>query len=125
MSGDKEAEIIEAFNSTSRYLDDLSKIDNTYFDGMASQICSSESELQINKTNSILRPRVWIYISHYFRWFVSSTIYEKRNGFDVDIVNVPFLDGDIPRAPSYEVYTSQLVRFAAVASHAADFNTRN
>ena len=28
-------------------------------------------------------------------------MYEKRNVFDFDIVNVPFLDGDIPRAPSY------------------------
>ena len=34
LSGDKEAEIIETFNSTSRYSDDLLDIDNTYFDGM-------------------------------------------------------------------------------------------
>ena len=34
-SGDKETEIIQAFISTSRYLDDLLHIDNTYFDGMA------------------------------------------------------------------------------------------
>ena len=33
-SGDKDAEVIEAFNSTSRYLDDLLTIDITYFDGM-------------------------------------------------------------------------------------------
>ena len=35
LSGDKEAEIIEALNSTSRYLDNLLNIDNTYFDGMS------------------------------------------------------------------------------------------
>ena len=34
LSGDKQAKIIEALNSTSRYLDDLFNIDNTYFDGM-------------------------------------------------------------------------------------------
>ena len=33
-----EAENVEAFNSTSRYLDDLLNIDNTYFDGMFKQI---------------------------------------------------------------------------------------
>ena len=33
-SGDKDAEIIDAFNSTSRYVDDLSNIDNTYFEDM-------------------------------------------------------------------------------------------
>ena len=34
LSADKDAEIIEAFNPTSRYLDDLLNIDNTYFDSM-------------------------------------------------------------------------------------------
>ena len=38
LSADKDADIIEAFNSTSRYLDDLLNIDNTYFDGMVEQI---------------------------------------------------------------------------------------
>ena len=33
-SADKDTEIIEAFNATSRYLDDLLNINNTYFDGM-------------------------------------------------------------------------------------------
>ena len=44
---------------------------------------------------------------------------------DFDIVNFPFLDGDVPRSTSYGVYISQLVRFARVPSHVADFNTRN
>ena len=33
--------------------------------------------------------------------FVSSKIYDKRDDFDFDIVNFPFLDGDVPRRPSY------------------------
>ena len=40
--------------------------------------------------------------------FVSSKIYDKRDDFDFDIVNIPFLDGDVPRRPSYGVYISQL-----------------
>ena len=38
LSADKEAEIIEAFRSTSRYLDDLLNIDNPYFNGMVNQV---------------------------------------------------------------------------------------
>ena len=57
--------------------------------------------------------------------FVSSKIYDKRDDFDFDIVNFPFLDGDVPRSTSYEVYISQLIRFARVSSHVADFNARN
>ena len=57
--------------------------------------------------------------------FVSSKIYDKRDDFDFDIVNFPFLDGDVPRSTSYGVYISQLIRFARVASHVVDFNARN
>ena len=57
--------------------------------------------------------------------FVSCKIYDKRDDFDFEIVNFPFLDGNIPRAASYDVYISQLIRFARVSSHVTDFNTRN
>ena len=33
--------------------------------------------------------------------FVSSKIYDKRDDFDFDIVNFPFLDGDVPRSTYY------------------------
>ena len=38
----KEAEIIRAFNSLSRYLVDLSNIGNPYFEGMAGRIYPPE-----------------------------------------------------------------------------------
>ena len=43
--------------------------------------------------------------------------------FDFEIVNFPFLDGDVPRSTSYEVYISQLIRFAKASSYITDFNT--
>ena len=51
---------------------------------------------------------------------------DKRDDidFDIHLVNFPFLDGDVPRRPSYGVYISQL-RFARVCSHIDDFNARN
>ena len=56
--------------------------------------------------------------------FVSPKIYVKHGDFDFDIVNFTFLDGDVPRRPSYRVCTgiSQLIRFARVCSHVDDFN---
>ena len=57
--------------------------------------------------------------------FVKTKIYNKRDDFDFDIVNFPFLDGDVPRSTSYGVYISQPIRFARVSSHVDDFNTRN
>ena len=56
---------------------------------------------------------------------VSTKIYDKCDDFDFEIVNFPFLDGDVPRSTSYGVYISQLIRFARASSYVADFNTRN
>ena len=50
LSDDKQADIIDAFNTKSRYLDDILKINNVYFDNMVSQIYPSE--LQLHKANT-------------------------------------------------------------------------
>ena len=50
LSDNNQADIIEAFNSTSRYLDDLLNIDNPYFEQLVGQIYPTE--LQLNKANS-------------------------------------------------------------------------
>ena len=120
LSEDNQSGVIEAFNSTSRYLDDLLNIDNNFFDSVVNRI----SELQLNKANvpdaeaSFLDLHLSISDG-----FVKTKIYDKRDDFD--IVNFPFLDGDVPRSASYGVYISQLIRFARVSSHVDDFNTRN
>ena len=38
LSDDKQADVIDAFNTTSRYLEDILNINNVYFDNMVSQI---------------------------------------------------------------------------------------
>ena len=63
-------------------------------------------------------------ISAFFIRFLKS-ITCKLDDFDFEIVNFPFLDGDVPRSTSYGVYISQLIRFARASSYVADFNTRN
>ena len=124
LSVENQSEIIEAFSSTSRYLDDLLNIDNTYFDGLISQIYPPE--LQLNKANSSDTKAVFLDLHlSIVDGFVSCKIYDKRNDFDFEIVNFLFLDRDVPRAASYGVYISQLIRFARVSSHVTDFNTRN
>ena len=50
LSVDNQADIIGAFNSTCRYLDDLLNIDNPYFEGMVNKIYPPE--LQFNKANT-------------------------------------------------------------------------
>ena len=90
LTKEKRYDLIDAFNSTSRYLDDLPNIDNIHFEHMVHRIYPAE-----------------------------------RDDFNFDIVNFPFLDGDVPQRPSYGVYISQLIRFARASSHVADINNRN
>ena len=50
LSDHKQADIIDAFNTTSRYLDDILNIDNVYFGNIISQIY--HSELKLNTANT-------------------------------------------------------------------------
>ena len=124
LSDNNQADIIEAFNSTSRYLDDLLNIDNTYFEQMVGQIYPTE--LQLNKANSSDTEAPFLDLNlSITNDIVSSKMYDKRDDFNFEIVNFPFLDGDVPRSPSYGVYISQLIHFARVCSNVDDFNNRN
>ena len=106
LSRENQADIIEAFNSTSKYLDDLLNINNIYFDQMVDRIYPTE---------------LHVYLMVQF----PPNQYDKRDEFDFDIVNFPFLDGDLPRRTSYREYISQLIRFARASSNLNDFNYRN
>ena len=120
---DNQSDVIEAFNSVSRNLDDLLNIDNNFFDSMVNHIYPRE--FQSNKANvsdtEASFSDLHLSISD---GFVETKIYDKRDDFDFDIVTFPFLDGDVPRSTSYGVYISQLISFARVSNHADDFNTR-
>ena len=95
-----------------------------YFEGMVNRIYPPELQLNKANTSDTEAPFLDLHLS-ISNGFVSSKIYDKRDDFDFDIVNFPFLDGDVPRSTSYGVYISQLIRFARVSSHVVDFNARN
>ena len=106
LSGENQADIIEAFSSTSRYLDDLLNIDNIYFHQIVDRIYPTE--LQLNKANSSDTEAPFLDLNLCIsNGTVSTKIYDKRDDFDFDIVNFPFLDGDAPRSTSCKVYISR------------------
>ena len=110
--------------TTSRYLDDILNINNVYFANMVSQIYPSE--LKLNKANTSDTEAAFLDLHlSISNDFVSTKIYDKRDDFYFEIVNFPFLDGDVPRFTSFGVYISQLIPFARASSYVTDFNTRN
>ena len=90
LSDDKQADIIDAFNTSSRYLDDILNIANVYFDNMVSQIYLSD--LQLNRANTsdteVAILDLHLSISNDI---VSIKIHDKRDDFDFENVNFPFL----------------------------------
>ena len=76
LSDVKQAEIIEAL--TSRYLDDLLNIDNSYFEGMVNPIYPPELQLNKANTSDTEAPFLDLHLS-ISNGFVSSKIYDKRD----------------------------------------------
>ena len=115
LSDDKHA-IFDAFNTASRYLDDIINI-NIYFDNMVSQIYSAE--LQLNKANAsnTEAPFLDLHLS-ISNDIVSTKVYDKRDDFDFEIVNFPFFDDDVPRSTSYlanvECFASALISLSSI-----------
>ena len=68
LSEDNQFGVIEAFNSTSRYLDDLLNIDNNFFDSMVSRIYPSE--LQLNKANVSDAEASFLVLHYLYRMFL-------------------------------------------------------
>ena len=99
----KRYDLIDALNSTSRYLDDLLNIYNIHFEHMVNRIYPDE--LQLNKANASDTEASFLdlYLSIH-NDLVSTKIYNKRDDCNFDIVNFPFLDGVVPQRPSYGAY---------------------
>ena len=96
MTKEKRYDLIDAFNSTSRYLDDLLNIDNINFEHMVHRIYPAE--LQLNKANNASDTEAAFldFNLSIHNDIVSTKIYDKRDDFNVDINKFPFLDGDVP-----------------------------
>ena len=67
------------------------------------------TELQLNNANSSDTEAPFLdFDLSITNNIVSSKIYDRRDDFNFEIVNFPFLDGDVPRSTSYGVYILQL-----------------
>ena len=75
LSDVKQAEIIEAFKSTARYLDDLLNIDKPYFEGMVNRVYLLELQLNKANTSDTEAPFLDLHLS-ISNEFVSSKIYD-------------------------------------------------
>ena len=94
----KRFDLIDKFNDTSRYLDDIFTIDNPAFAEHIPDI--SPRELQLNKVNtsdketSFLNSNIKVISNN-----IHTSVYDKRDDFGFPIVNFPCLSGDVQGDP--------------------------
>ena len=119
----KRFDLIDKFNDTSRYLDDIFTIDNPTFAEHIPDIYPRELQLNIantsDKETSFLDLNIKVIGND-----IHTSVYDKRDDFGFPIVNFPWLSGDVPRLPSYGIYISQLVRFARCCTSVFDFHSK-
>ena len=96
---DTQADVIKAFNNTSRYLDDILNIDNLFFASLVNTIYPKE--LQLNKANkgNTIASFLDLHLS-LENGRIICKINDNRDDVNCDIVHFPSLDGEVPRATS-------------------------
>jgi hypothetical protein len=124
LSKTKQLDLIQRFNLTSRYIDDILNLDNPYFEQFIHNIYPKELVLNKSCQSNIDAAFLDLHLTINNN-MIKTSLYDKRDDFNFEIVNFPFLDGNIPKGPSYGIYISQLVRYARACSCVKDFNDRN
>ena len=74
-------------------------IDNPYFEQMIDQIYPHGFHLNKANSSDTEDPFLDLNLS-ITNGIIFSKVYDKRDDFNFEIVNFPFLDGDVPRSPS-------------------------
>ena len=112
------------FNLSYRYIDDLISFNNKRFKEFISDIYPKE--LTISETTG--STSVASYLDLLFirdnSNNITTKLYDKRDMFGFHIVNFPFKSSNIPSAPAYGVYASQLIRDTRCCSNYSDFLSR-
>ena len=118
-------QLAKSFNFTFRYIDDVLSLNNSKFSDYINDIYPEELEIKETTDNSTSSSFLDLLLEFDNDNRLRVKIYDKRDDFDFNIVNYPFLCGNIPHSPSYGVYISQLIRYARASTLYDDFVSRS
>ena len=115
--------VAKKFNDTIRYIDDLLTVNNSKFE---KEICNIYSpELTLKRTSESERNVSYLDISISICGGKYVTEVYKRDDFNFDIVNFPFMCSNIPAKPTYGVYISQLIGICRICDNNSSFLSRH
>ena len=112
----KKYDLIEMFNNTSRYNNDIFTLNNPEF--VKDIPDKYQTKLHLNKANTSDKETSFLDLNIKFS-VVHASVYDIRYDFGFPIVNIPWFSY-VLRLPSYGVYISQLARFANCCTSVLD-----
>ena len=109
------------FNLSYCYIDDLISFNNKTFKEFISDIYPKELTIsETTESTSVASYLDLLFIRDNGN-NITTRLYDKRDTFGFHIVNFPFMSSNIPSAPAYGVYSSQLIRYVRCCSNYSDF----
>ena len=101
------------FNLSYRYIDDFISFNNKRFKEFISDIYPKELTISETTESTSVASYLDLLFTRDRSSNITTKLYDKRDAFGIHIVNFPFMSSNIPSAPAYGVYASQLVRYAS------------
>ena len=116
--------LAKSFHYTYRYIDDVLSINNPKFGNYIVDIYPAELEIKDTTDADHRASYLDLDLSYDRDKRLQVKLYDKRDDFNFNIVNFPFLSSNIPQSPAYGVYVSQLIRYGRASSAYGDFLVR-
>ena len=109
------------FNLSYRYIDDLISFNNKRFKEFISDIYPKKHTISETIESTSIASFLDLLFIRDKSNDITTKLHDKRDAFGFHIVNFPFMSRNIPLAPAYGVYASQLIRYARCCSNYSDF----
>jgi hypothetical protein len=116
-----EKKLARSLNFTFRYIDDIRSLNNFWFGDFVD--CIYRIDLEIKDTTDTDRSASYLdlHLEIDSEGRLRTKLYDKRDDFNFPIVNFPFICSNIPAAPAYGVYISELIRYSRACGSYQDF----
>ena len=113
----KDVKLAQTFNASFRFIDDLLPLSNSRFSDHMYFIY--QNELEVKDTTDTQESA-----SNFDIHLEIDNLYAKSDDFTFPIIDFPFISNNIPAAPAYRVYISQVIRYSRAYAQYSDFLDR-
>jgi hypothetical protein len=107
-----EKKLARSFNFTFRYIDDVLSRNNSRFGDFVDRIYPIELEIKDTTDTDRSASYLDLHLEVDSEGRLRTKLYDQRDDFNIPIVNCPFICSNIPAAPAYGVYISQMIRYS-------------